>query len=222
MIEKVYAEIVMITDVVINVGLSVRENPPVRNKKTISWKDESNMSIALKNIDYLSKYNILRKADNYNFILLDGGLVQFQYSFDEDGVISGHRLAFFPSPNLEKYEDASEEYRTTYFGESEFHDLNESNIVSFPIRFDFSSNEKHFVPIYHPYCHLSLGEYKFCRIPVSNPLTPCEFMNFILKNFYSKAVKDFCGDLNFCSDFNFSNTISQEERTTLHLNIEYK
>jgi hypothetical protein len=141
------------------------------------------------------------------------------YEFSRTGrELISHRLAFFPSPNLERYDNNPEAYEEEYFGESEFHDMLEKNIVPFPIRFDYSVKEELFVPIDHPYSHATFGEYEFCRIPVNSPLTPSIFINFILRNHYNYAFRTkgiFCD----ISAFRFKNTIADDEKRILHFNI---
>ena len=57
------------------------------------------------------------------------------------------------------------------------------NIYPFPIRFDFDFYNS--IDVEHPKSHLTLGQYKNCRIPVTSAVTPGQFLIFILRNFYS-------------------------------------
>ena len=115
--------------------------------------------------------------------MLDGGLIQMFYTF-KAGILASHRLAYFPSPSLEAYQNEPELYE-----EDEIYaDILAKNVVAFPIRFDFDNNDKLFKPVSHPKSHLTLGQYKNCRIPVSAPLSPIVFMKFILRNLYSTAT----------------------------------
>ena len=63
-------------------------------------------------------------------------------------------------------------------------DIISRNIIPCPIRFDFETRENVYSEIDHPKSHLSLGQYQNCRIPVSAPITPLHFIQFILRNFY--------------------------------------
>ena len=40
-------------------------------------------------------------------------------------------------------------------------------VVPFPLRFDYDARVKK-QEVYHPACHLTLGQYTNCRIPVSS------------------------------------------------------
>jgi hypothetical protein len=219
-INETYQEIAGITQEIIEKGLSVDEKWPNRSGPRISWQDQRDLSIALKNVPYADKYEVLQKDRNFNFKMVDGALVQMLYEFNANGrELQSHRLAFFPSPTLERYDSNPNAYEEQYYGDSEFHDLIEKNIVAFPIRLDFNVKPDLFTEIEHPYSHATFGEYEFCRIPVSSPLTPSIFMHFILRNFYNYAFRlkgSFCN----ITDFRYPTTITKLERQLLHFNIE--
>jgi len=213
-------EIKWTTEKVIEMGLSIDNKIPIiKDQAKITWENQVDFSRALKNIPYNEKYQTLEKDKNFNFKMLDGALVQMMYEFNRTGrELISHRLAYFPSTILEKYDDAYEEYETTYFADSEFHDIREENVMAFPIRFDYNNSEEIFREIEHPYSHATFGEYKYCRIPVNSPLTPSIFMNFILRNFYNNVFikKNASYEI---SDKRFDNTITEKEKNILHFNI---
>jgi len=212
-------EIKSVTLKLIENGLSIQEKHPQRVANKIVWESQSDVSIALKNIPYSEKYSILSEARNFNIKMLDGALLQFMYEFNSSGrKLLSHRLAFFPSPFVERYDDVPDEYENIRFGNSEFHDMIEKNIVSFPIRFDYNVDDKFFKEVEHPYSHVTFGEYEFCRIPVNAPLTPTIFINFIINNFYNYAYKT-KGWFIPISGLRFDNTITANECLILHLNI---
>ncbi|WP_291128094.1 DUF2290 domain-containing protein [Flavobacterium sp. UBA7682] len=214
-----FQEIASITQLIIENGLSIEEKWPSKKDNKISWNDQKDISIALKNVEYDKKFEVLSKDKNYNLKMLDGALIQMMYEFNNTGRnLISHRLAFFPSPKHHRYDENIELYDEKYFGESEFHDIIEKNIIAFPIRFDFNSSADIFIDIDHPYSHSTFGEYQNCRIPVSGPITPSSFMHFIVKNFYFNAYKK--NDIIWkVSDLRFQTTISKNEEKTLHLNI---
>ena len=218
-INETFQEISSITQKIIENGLSVQEKWPNRMGSKIAWQDQADLSIALKNIPYNEKYQVLDSDRNFNFKMLDGALIQLLYEFNNTGRdLISHRLAFFPSPTLERYDQTPEAYEELYFGSSEFHDMFEKNIVAFPIRFDYNVKLELFKAIEHPYSHATFGEFEFCRIPVCSPLTPSMFINFIIRNFYNYAIRtkgDICG----VSNFRFNSTIDAKELDILHFNI---
>ncbi len=38
--------------------------------------------------------------------------------------------------------------------------------------------------MHHPFSHITLGEYKNCRIPADRPVSPMQFVRFIMEHFY--------------------------------------
>jgi hypothetical protein len=212
-------EIRSITSNLIGAGLTIEEKWPINDRQNITWAGQSDISIALKNIPYVDKYAELNKAGNYNFKMLDGALVQLMYRYDNRGrKLLSHRLAFYPSPVLERYDENPEDYEAKFFSGSEYHDLVELNTVSCPIRFDFSSDDKYFVDVNHPYCHAHFGEYENCRIPLGNPLSPSLYVNFILRNFYNYSIKR-KGDIIKRNPFLYDSTITANEKKVLHFNV---
>lgn len=135
-------------------------------------------ALALKRIPYADLYEDLRASKGYHIKCLDGGLLIFQYRFSAIGAIAKHRLAYFPSPELPSMEEAPE----LYVHDELYSDIRLPHLVRFPIRFDFDPvNHRDVV---HPMCHLSLGHFVYCRIPVESPVSPRAFLMFLLRNFY--------------------------------------
>ena len=95
-----------------------------------------------------------------------------------------------------------------------YSDIISKSVVSFPIRFDYNRNQ---IPN-HPRSHLTLGQFKNCRIPVYGPLCPNVFMNFILQNFYNSFFMQNIGD-KFKNSIINELTITSQETECLHINI---
>ncbi len=112
--------------------------------------------------------------------LADGALVQLLYETHDDKIVS-HRLAMFPSRDLESFQNEPELYQS----DNIFADILSRSIVTFPVRFDYNRSDIQG----HPNSHLSLGQYKNCRIPVYGPIMPKTFINFILKSFYNSFLR---------------------------------
>jgi len=160
------------------------------NKIEISFPGASHVSIAMKDRFYSDIYDHLAKERAYNVKMLDGAIIQMMYVFDNNG-LEQHRLAFFPSPHLDKFQN----YPDIYLEDEIYSDIISKNIVPFPIRFDYDAREGCYREIEHPKSHLSLGQYENCRIPVSSPLTPSHFLRFILRNFYHTAHQKYAEEL---------------------------
>lgn len=160
---------------------------------------------ALRDRPYGEIYKALEEAGAYNLMMLDGALIQMQYRFKDSSIVA-HRLAFFPSPDQESFQHAP----GAYFDEEVFTGSNESRNVPFPIRFDFKRDPSPSASS-HPKAHLTLGHYHGCRIPVRAPLTPGQFIEFLLRNFYDTEQHNFSGKLHPFSA-RFEETITYEER----------
>ena len=125
-------------------------------------------------------------------------------------IIVRHRLAFFPSPDLLEYQNNNE----LYDDDEIYGDIIQKNVVTTPIRFDF--DRAAFIDYEHPMSHLTIGQYQNCRIPVSGPLDPFHFLNFILRAFYNTPFRNFCGDVREFA-YDFESTITARERRHLHV-----
>lgn len=140
-------------------------------------------SVALRNLPYESIYSELESNRVYHAKLVDGGLIQLQYTFTQASVLRKQRLAYFPNPKLPTIEDAPELYE-----EDELYgDIIAQQLVRFPVRIDFAPDDK--IDIVHPATHLTLGQYESCRIPVVGPVGPVSFGIFIVRNFYHRAYR---------------------------------
>lgn len=169
------------------------------------------LSASLKDVPYEEVYKSLLAAGAYHLRMIDGALVQFLYCFQRRTLVS-HHLAFFPSPSLRSYDEAAQIYEDDEL----FGDIFVINAVRTPMRFDFDASEERFVEVDHPKCHLTLGQYRKCRIPVTGPLTPFRFSRFILRNFYNPAYAAVNMD-QVATETAFDETIGPAERLILHV-----
>ena len=91
------------------------------------------------------------------------------------------RLAFFPSSILPTMDEAP----YLYENDELFGDILVDRLVRFPIRLDYDpANHR---DVLHPQCHLTLGQFENCRIPVTGPIMPNTFLLFVLRNFYFRS-----------------------------------
>ncbi|MGP1438830.1 MAG: DUF2290 domain-containing protein [Treponema sp.] len=184
-----------ITSDLIKLSLCVDQNDPcilehnnsIKEVNISSSKSSNNSSIFLKNIPYKDMYMELCRLRMFNIKMIDGALIQMQYMFNGNS-IEKHRLSFFPSPNLDIFQNDPDLYRTDEI----YTDIMDARIVTVPLRFDFDDSKdkegnKIAKPITHPISHLTIGQYKNCRIPVTSALTPYQFIEFIIRNFYNTA-----------------------------------
>jgi len=175
----------------------------------------------LKNRPYEEIYKKLNESENYNVKMFDDALIQMFYTFDSKDLIS-HHLAFFPVPNssLRDIQNRLAEERKQELEECKIYDdILASNIVTFPIRFDYDRSDEKYIDIEHPKSHVTFGQYKNCRIPVFEPLTPEIFILFILRNFYNTAFNQFASEFSI-SNKRFPSTISNNETKLLHFGMQ--
>ncbi len=180
-------------------------------KWEISFQGAEHVSLALGSEEYETIYKEMATRRSFNIKLLDGGLLQLQYLFEMDRLVE-HRLAYLPSPSLRAFKEVPEEY---LFDEL-FVDIIKRHLVPFPLRFDF--DKKTAIDVEHPACHLTLGDIRGCRIPVSAPLTPRWFTEFILRNFYQTEKYDLVGALP-SHRTRFSDTLTDNESRLIHIKV---
>ncbi|MFC1544594.1 DUF2290 domain-containing protein [Gemmatimonadota bacterium] len=216
--EQIRGQMETLTSDLIGLSLCDHQNfPSLRDLghglKEVGIRGKENSSFALRNVPYFVIYKELDRTQTYNIKMLDGALLHMMYRF-RDNQVQEHRLAFFPSPDLEEFQNNPK----IYLENEVFAEVTMKNIVPFPLRFDFDCREGVVVEINHPKSHLTLGQYKNCRIPVSAPLTPYHFIDFILRNFYNTAFKKYCENItNF--EQCFEDTIADCENKLIFIHI---
>lgn len=202
----------------VGMGLSDSQHfPSVRDVQGVTCIDlgkDADYSKTLKDVHYADLYEALNRKRMYNVKLLDGALLQFSYRFKGDEICY-HRLAYLPSPSLESFQNEPELYND----DIRYADVISKQVVTFPIRFEFSSDEGVFRSIDHPKSHLTLGQYKNCRIPICSPLFPTTFVRFILRNFYNTAYLNFSENLTEKESW-FEKSIDKQEIQIPHLRLK--
>ena len=177
----------------------------------VTFENATYVTEALSGESYEDVYELFAKKRAFNLKLLDGALVQMQYQFVGRD-LAKHRLAFLPSPHLEQYERDPEIYNT----EHTFAEIVGRRVIALPLRFDFDSDERRHVEVDHPKSHLTLGEYRHCRIPVTSPLTPRCFIEFLLQQFYRTRDHDFKSAMPYLPG-NFGRCATRAEQNAVHV-----
>lgn len=212
----IFNQINKITSSLIGTSFITNQNFPSDKENKIAWSGFKDISFALKNIPYINLYNECLKESAFNFILLDGAIIQLMYEFDGDKLIK-HRLAFYPSPNVERYQDAVEDFEEVYFGSKLFADIFDSHVVVFPLRIDYDVDKNKYVEHNHSFAHLTLGNYKNCRVPVNKPFSPNKFILFILRSFYFDRFVQHYTIEDFKCLINFNEHLTQSEKSYFHV-----
>ena len=177
----------------------------------VTFQSAEHVSIALKNLPYEEVYEHLVQREAYNVKMLDGALIQMMYAF-ANGTLQRHRLAFFPAPHIEEFQNNPDIYQDDEI----YADVIAKNIVPFPVRFDYDARDSHHQELVHPKSHLTLGQYEHCRIPVTAPMMPGRFIDFILRNFYHTASARYADRLP-TQDGSFAESILPAERDVVHI-----
>ena len=177
----------------------------------VTFHGAKQVSVALRDRRYHDVYERLVEARAYNVKMLDGALIQMTYRFGA-GELTYHRLAFFSAPHLEEFQNNPEIYLT----DEMYADVVDRNVVPVPLRFDYDAAAGAERAATHPLSHLTLGQYRNCRIPVSAPVTPFRFIEFILRSFYHRAFTIHAPAMPAASEA-FEATIRPRERRLLHL-----
>ena len=182
----------------------------------IAWEGFKNISFALRNLSYDELYEECLKENAFNLKLIDGALIQFMYECSNKEIIR-HRLTFYPNPNIERFQDNPEGFEDTHFGNKLFSDIYNRKVIVFPIRFDFDNDKSKYKEHDHSFSHLTLGNYKNCRIPVSKPVTPYKFILFILRGFYFDRFKEYYTNDSFMCNLALDSLLTKEETKHIHL-----
>ena len=187
---------------------------PLRNNfEEVTFRNAGYVSDALKARAYDEIYHELAKRRAYTVKMLDGALIQMMYMFS-NADLQRHRLAFFPAPHLDEFQNNPD----IYLEDEIYADIISKGKVPFPIRFDYDARSDVHAKLEHPRSHLTLGQYKNCRIPVTAPMTPFWFIDFILRNFYHTAFNKYADQLP-SHDGSFEESILPEERGVVHISV---
>ena len=183
------------------------------NLVQVTFDKAEHVSEALRNRPYEEIYHSLAQERAYNAKMLDGALIQMMYAF-VNGTLRRHRLAFFSAPHLEEFQNNPDIYQDDEI----YADVIGRNIVPFPVRFDYDARDGHYRELIHPKSHFTLGQYQDCRIPVTAPMTPFWFIDFILRNFYHTASARYADRLPV-QHGSFAESILPAERAVVHVTV---
>ena len=135
------SEIKALTAALVSLSLSNEQNFPSTHGQPagsfeITVKNANALTAALKNVPYQEIYEALSEANCFNMKLLDGALLCLRYRFEAGNIVE-HCLTYFPSPDLEHFQNNPE----IYLMDEIYADIVARNIVPVPIRFDFNAAE---------------------------------------------------------------------------------
>lgn len=189
-------------------------NPVTVAGSTVSWASAPGNARFLeeRSTTTLRSYKHWIDTRSYSAVLMDGALLQITYEI-VDRAITGHRLAFIPSPfNMDSALMQSE-------GLTDLVDLYETGqpqdvILRSSVRFDFDPSASDDV---HPSSHLTING-KDCRIPCAAPLRLGHFADFIFRNFYRDVWNSYTYLRELSKERWGDHTITSVESSGIHLN----
>ncbi len=211
-----FRQIQRLTTHLVEVGLADDQQFPIWRESEvveITFGNAGYISVALGSSPYADVYRDFTRHRVFNAKLLDGALLQMMYIFSGDR-LRQHRLALFPAPHLERFERDPE----SYVKDRVYAEIVARDILPVPLRFDYDSRDDRHVEVAHPRSHLTLGEYTHCRIPVTAPLTPHRFVDFVLRSFYRTRSDEPVSDLPLLSGI-FASSVTPAERSVLHVTV---
>ena len=183
-----------------------------RGFERITWSNNNIAAGELFRSDSptVSEYQEWIDCQGYSAVLYEGSFIQLSYDFQHSQMV-GHRLLYYPCPfDLEvrlldtlSLSDLIELH----------HDQGiESIKLRAPIRFDYdpSTNRSG-----HPVSHMTIL-WSHSRIPVTSPVSPGHFFQFVFQNFYP-ALWSVHSFLNRWPKEELEPTITREEQQQLHL-----
>ena len=211
---KAHAQITEILTHLAEVGLSDDQQMPIYRKRgmtEITFENARLVSRAMKGVPYDQVYDEFVRDRVFSAKLLDGALIQMAYLFDGRS-LAKHRLAFLGSPHLVRFDEDSERY----VDDERYAHILSRDVDPISIRFDYDGTGRWHDSLRHPRSHLTIGGYEHCRVPVSSPLTPFRFVEFVLHSFYGGPTRDFASDLPSFRG-HFPTSISAKERAVVHV-----
>lgn len=198
-------------------GLADDQNIPyLRDLATgqeITFTNAHLLTLLLKDKLYEDAYTELLQERSYCARLLDGALLQLSYEFENERLLR-HRLAYLPSPYLRQYS----EDREIYEDDPVYAEVISKRILPVPVRFDADFRDDVEVETEHPASHVSLGQFTNCRVAATSPVSPRQFVEFILRSFYYLGFN--VRSSKFPSALgSFPVSIHQSEMTMVHIAI---
>ncbi|MDE2731236.1 MAG: DUF2290 domain-containing protein [Bacteroidota bacterium] len=180
-----------------------------RGTVTVMFGGVQHMKAASRNPSYAGIYLESSRRGVYSIRMLDEALVQLHYEFRHQQLIR-HRLAYLPHPWLGDFHLTREDFVQN--------NINIDTIARgwppTPFRFDFDRHAQR--DVVHPAAHFTIGSVSQCRIPVTRPLTPYEFIDFLLRNLYDSLANRYSAGLPK-PRVAYQSTITQAESNLVHM-----
>jgi hypothetical protein len=153
----------------------------------------------------IEEYLMFLSGRHFNFMLIDGSLIQLSYDVFRSNQVVGARAVWFPCPVTFTAEDL------------EMASIEELVLTTpqiylscrAPLRIDFSPRQ---VGPDHPSTHLHSGAEKF-RLPIQRAIEPSRFIRLILRTAYPELWRG-KAEAMVCEDWGAHDSLTDEDRRT--------
>lgn len=173
----------------------------------ISWPRHPDASGATFEPSVLHRYGLLLRYGEYTILFDDGALLQLTYWLRGRDVVR-HRLHYQAAPVILD-EDLSFDEFLELAGTD---DLLKSLTAPASLRFDYDPAA---TTPEHPASHLTIcGAH--CRIPVSHPLSPGQFVKFVVQHYYPESWTEHAR-VRELHENNFDGCITDDDMRRLHV-----
>ena len=176
-------------------GIEVTWETKIKGFKNISYD---------KNISTEEIRRNLIENNQYCFQFYDGSIFSYEAIINKDEIIKSNIVFIKCYDSEKKQEDKT-------WQDYQFDDGSDEKLgTPIYLRIDIDEKGK---KSHHSICHLTLSNYKYCRIPLTNKISIQESLNFILNNFYNvydAKLPKLCHE----------RCITVEESKEIHLNWE--
>ena len=136
--EEIESQIRKATQMFTRHNISLANNFPKWVEHDLVWERFKNLSFSLKNEKYQILYRECLQAGDYNFVMIDGAILQMRYRFYKE-TVTEHILVYLPNPYIEKFQEDLPAYMEEYFsGHDFFSEITNEEIICCPMRFDFN------------------------------------------------------------------------------------
>ncbi len=157
--------------------------------------------------NYFSVYKAIIDNHDYDVLLFDDSIIQFEYSKLEEKRFR-IRYVYYEAPwkfqsyneFLKKYGFSYEETGETFKIDYE-QELSEADFNNFCVYMRYDYSEREYTLGVHPASHIHIGRNNTIKIPTSKIITPYLFVMFILKQVYYKPWIEYMGNTNFSRSF---------------------
>lgn len=167
--------------------------------ENLVWRNASDEFLkASRQDNYKLMYDVAINRFDYNLILIDGSIFQFEKDSDEDlryafiqapynyVPFEDFLLTFMDAQDIPVHQSDLDELRCTFENDYEQF-LSEQGINSKVIYFRYDVDGERYMPNLHSYAHLHVGHNNDIRIPCASILTPVAFVVFVVKQTYKES-----------------------------------